>query len=72
MEQPCGISTIPTNGSSALEESSNLSVGDTPLPESVDYSLILPISGGPDSFTGRTYRTRLSLARAYPRLPSVQ
>ncbi|KZR98738.1 Uncharacterized protein APZ42_005708 [Daphnia magna] len=28
---------------------SNLSAGDTPLPESVDYSLILPISGGPMS-----------------------
>ncbi|KAK4011446.1 hypothetical protein OUZ56_020563 [Daphnia magna] len=33
---------------------SNLSVWDTPLPESVDYSLILPISGGPALLGGHT------------------
>ncbi|KAK4007353.1 hypothetical protein OUZ56_012513 [Daphnia magna] len=32
---------------------SNLSAEDTPLPESLDYSLIVPISGGPDELIAK-------------------
>ncbi|KZR98292.1 Uncharacterized protein APZ42_006359 [Daphnia magna] len=46
------------------KNTSNLTVGDTPLPESVNYSLILPISGGPGK-----WRQVLSILLQHDRTP---
>ncbi|KAI9555932.1 hypothetical protein GHT06_018469 [Daphnia sinensis] len=44
---PAGFRQCRPTAAPLSKNPSNLSAGDIPLPESVDYSMMLPISGGP-------------------------